>query len=120
MPAFGFHKRETPAAYIEQNYQQNLIEHIQEFLLKYIVIGFLHQEIRRKKILLAGQPRLKSISMSRIDAQFNFELSLYPPISFQEWKYLPFKAQKEKTIKILIGKLKLFYKKKLQPKKNIM
>ena len=40
-PAFGFHKRETPSAYIEQNYQTNLIEHIQEFLLKYLVMGFL-------------------------------------------------------------------------------
>lgn len=102
MPAFGFHKRETPAAYIEQNYQQNLLEYIQEFLLKYLVVGFLHQEIHRKKILLAGQPRLKSITIEpHTDAQFNFELSLYPPISFQEWKYLPFKAPKRKNYKDL-------------------
>ncbi len=108
-PAFGFHKRETPSAYIEQNYQTNLIEHIQEFLLKYLVMGFLQKEILRKKLLVAGQPRLVSIDLKPgTDASFNFELSLFPPLSFQEWKYLPFKAPKRKNYKDLDRQVETF------------
>lgn len=101
-PAFGFHKRETPAAYIEKNYSSNLIEHIQEFLLKYVVMNYLDKAIYDKKILIAGQPRLSSITLQPgSDAHFNFELSLFPPINFQEWKYLPFKPPKRKNYKDL-------------------
>lgn len=108
-PTFGFHKRETPADYIEQNYQQNLADQVQEFLLRYLVLGHLYQEIRNKKILIAGTPRLKSINLKRHeDAQFNFELSLFPQINFQEWKYLPFKAPKRKNYKDLDRQVETF------------
>lgn len=108
-PAFGFHKRETPAAYIEQNYQSNLFNHIQEFLLKYLVIGFLDQEISRRKILMAGKPRLTSIDVKPgQDGIFTFELSLFPALTFQEWKYLPFKAPKRKNYKDLDRQVELF------------
>ncbi len=108
-PAFGFHKRETPAAYIEQNYQSNLLEHIKEFLLKYLVIGFLQKEIQQKKLLIAGQPRLVSIDLKPgSDGVFTFELSLFPTISFQEWKYLPFKAPKRKNYKDLDRQVETF------------
>ena len=119
VPAFGFHKRETPISYIEQNYQVNLIEHIKEFLLKYVVMGFLHQEIIRRKILIAGQPRLTTIHLQpHTDAQFNFELSLFPSISFQEWKYLPFKAPKRKNYKDLDRQVETFLQEELAAKQN--
>ena len=119
-PAFGFHKRETPSAYIEQNYQLNLIEHIKEFLLKYLVIGFLQQEIIRKKILIAGQPRLASIFLEPgQDAEFKFELSFFPPITFQEWKYLPFKAPKRKNYKDLDRQVETFLQEEIAAKAKI-
>lgn len=118
-PAFGFHKRETPYAYIEQNYQSNLFEHIQEFLLKYLVIGFLEQEIYKKKILMAGRPRLISIdSQPGKDAVFNFELSLFPSLAFHEWKYLPFKAPKRKNYKDLDRQVETFLHEELTAKEN--
>lgn len=101
-PTFGFHKRETPADYIEQNYQENILCHVQEFLLRYLVLEFLQTEIRSRKILVAGTPRLTKIDIKRNqDALFTFDLSLFPPISFQEWKYLPFKAPVRKNYKDL-------------------
>ena len=118
-PAFGFHKRETPAAYIEQNYQTHLIEHIEEFLLKYLVLGFLHQEILRQKILIAGQPRLVSISLRPgSDASYTFELSLFPRITFQEWKYLPFKAPKRKNYKDLDRQVETFLHEEIAAKQQ--
>ncbi len=118
-PAFGFHKRETPSAYIEQNYQTNLIEHVKEFLLKYLVIGFLQQEIHRKKLLVAGQPRLISIDLKPgVDAFFNFELSLFPAIAFQEWKYLPFKAPKRKNYKDLDRQVETFLQEEMSAKEK--
>ncbi len=118
-PAFGFHKRETPSAYIEQNYQTNLIEHIQEFLLKYLVMGFLQKEIHRKKLLVAGQPRLISIDLKPgSDASFNFELSLFPTITFQEWKYLPFKAPKRKNYKDLDRQVETFLHEEISAKEK--
>lgn len=116
-PTFGFHKRETPADYIEQNYQQNLADHVQEFLLRYLVLGFLYQEIRNKKILVAGTPRLQSISAKRNhDAQFSFDLSLYPHLNFQEWKYLPFKAPKRKNYKDLDRQVDTFLQEEIAAK----
>ncbi len=118
-PAFGFHKRETPSAYIEQNYQTNLVEHIKEFLLKYLVVGFLHQEIIRKKILIAGQPRIGSIFLEPgKEAEFKFELSLFPPIPFQEWKYLPFKAPKRKNYKDLDRQVESFLQEEIDAKEK--
>lgn len=108
-PAFGFHKRETPSAYIEQNYQSNLFDHIKEFLLKYLVMSYLEQEVNNKKILMAGKPRLTSIDVKpHKDGIFTFELSLFPPLTFQEWKYLPFKAPKRKNYKDLDRQVETF------------
>ena len=118
-PAFGFHKRETPAAYIEQNYQSNLFNHIQEFLLKYLVMGFLEQEVYNKKILVAGKPRLTAIEIKPgQDGVFTFELSLFPQIAFQEWKYLPFKAPKRKNYKDLDRQVELFLHEEINAKEH--
>jgi FKBP-type peptidyl-prolyl cis-trans isomerase (trigger factor) len=118
-PAFGFHKRETPTAYIEQNYQTNLVEHIQEFILKYLVISFLQKEIYHKKLVVAGQPRLKSVDLKPGSVGiFNFELSLFPAITFQEWKYLPFKAPKRKNYKDLDRQVETFLQEEINAKEK--
>lgn len=118
-PAFGFHKRETPTAYIEQNYQTHLSEHIQEFVLKYLVIGFLQKEIHHQKLVVAGQPRLHSIDLKPgSDGIFNFELSLFPSITFQEWKYLPFKAPKRKNYKDLDRQVETFLQEEISAKEK--
>lgn len=118
-PAFGFHKRETPSSYIEQNYKGNLLEHIQEFLLKYLVSGFLQHEIHTKKILIAGQPRLTKIELNPgSEAYFHFELSLFPNITFQEWKYLPFKAPKRKNYKDLDRQVETFLHEETEAKEH--
>ena len=118
-PTFGFHKRETPAAYIEQNYRTNLIKHIEELIFKYLVMGFLHKTIHDKKILVAGQPRITSIFIEPgKDAVFNFELSLFPPIAFQDWKYLPFKAPKRKNYKDLDRQVETFLQEEITAKEN--
>jgi FKBP-type peptidyl-prolyl cis-trans isomerase (trigger factor) len=119
VPAFGFHKRETPAAYIKENYHSPLIEHVKEFLLKYLVIGFLDREIIRQQILMIGKPRLVSIDLEpHQGAHFNFELSLFPPINFQEWKYFPFKAPKRKNYKDLDRQVETFIQEELESKQK--
>ena len=117
--AFGFHKRETPSEYIEQNYQINLMAHVKEFLLKYVVLDFLYTEIKKQKILSAGQPRLTSIEVT-VDYQISyfFEISLFCPISIQEWKYLPFKAPKRKNYKDLDRQVESFLQEELSAKEN--
>ncbi|CAN5125425.1 hypothetical protein BH09DEP1_BH09DEP1_8540 [soil metagenome] len=118
-PTFGFHKRETPADYIEQNYQQNLADHVKGFMLRYMVLNFLYQEIKNKKILVAGAPRLKSIDLKRhSDAHYNFELSIFPNLNFQEWKYLPFKAPKRKNYKDLDRQVETFLAEEASAKDN--
>ncbi len=119
--AFGFHKRETPTSYIEQNYQSIITDHLKEFFLKFMVMGFLYQEILRKKILVAGQPRLHSILLQPgHNAHFSFELSLFPAITFQEWKYLPFKAPKRKNYKDLDRQVESFLQEEIAAKQNYL
>lgn len=119
IPALGFHKRETPAAYIEQNYQLHIIEHLKEFLLKYLIIGFLYREILQNKLLVAGQPRLTIVTLKpHEDAHFNFEVSLFPTISIQEWKYLPFKAPKRKNYKDLDRQVETFLQEEVTAKQK--
>lgn len=107
--AFGFHKRETPAAYIEQNFTLGIIEHIKEFLFTYIVADFLEAEIRKRKIRIAGRPRLEDVVIAPDkDATFTFEISVFPQIPFQDWKYLPFKSPKRKNYKDLDRQVESF------------
>lgn len=107
--AFGFHKGEVPVAYISENFKANLTEHLKEFLFKYFILGFLFQEIRNHKLLVVGEPRLMEIEIEPgVDAEFKFELSLFPPLPVQEWKYLPFKAPRRKNYKDLDRQVETF------------
>ncbi len=107
----GFNKGEVPIEYIEQNFMSALVEHVQEFLFQYFVLPFLYKEIRARKLLIAGEPRLNDIKVQyNADALYDFEMSMFPDISIQEWKYFPFKAPKRKKYKDLDRQVDLFIK----------
>lgn len=98
----GFSKGQIPIEYITKNFQSNLADHIKEFLFKYCVVDFLFHEIFTRKLLVVGEPRLNAMHLDLTNgAQFTFELSLFPSLQVQEWKYLPFKAPKRKNYKDL-------------------
>ena len=87
---YGFHKADVPLEYIRQNFEINIDQHLQEFLFKYFVLSFLYQQLREQKLNCAGDPRLTSIiAKPGQDAEFHFDISLFPKIEFQHWKYYP-------------------------------
>lgn len=98
----GFAKGKVPISYIEKNFTSTLIDHIKEFLYRYIVLNFLYREIQNHKLLMIGEPRLQAINLKpNEDARFTFELTLFPDVVVQEWRYYPFKAPKRKKYKDL-------------------
>lgn len=107
--AYGFAKHNAPLEYIAEHYKPSLINHLKEFLLKYIVINFLYDQIRLHKILVSGEPRLTDVYVEpHQDACYRFELSLFPVFQLQEWKYFPFKAPKRKNYKDLDRQVESF------------
>jgi FKBP-type peptidyl-prolyl cis-trans isomerase (trigger factor) len=108
---YGFERGQTPVAYIEQNYRSHLISSVQEFVLQYFVVNFLYQNIIKEGILVAGEPRLSSISLEpHEDACFCFELSTWPSVTLQQWKNFPFKAPKRKNYKDIDRQVQGFIK----------
>ena len=111
MQTIGFNRGEVPIEYIEQNFMHALIEHLQEYIFTYFILPFLYQEIRKHRLLMSGEPRLKDIKLRyNEDAQFTFHLSLFPEISLQDWRYFPFKAPKRKKYKDLDRQVDAFVK----------
>jgi len=107
----GFAKGKVPISYIEKNFTSTLIDHIKEFLYRYIVLNFLYREIQHHKLLVIGEPRLQAITLKpNEDARFTFELTLFPDIVIQEWRYYPFKAPKRKKYKDLDRQVDSFIK----------
>lgn len=115
----GFNKGNVPFEYITENFKPTLIEHIKEFLYRYLVVDHLLHEIAKNKLLVAGKPRLTAIDVDiERDARFTFELSIIPPIQIQEWKYLPFKAPKRKNYKDLDRQVESFIEEERESLKN--
>lgn len=107
----GFNRGDIPIAYIKQKYREILTSHLREFFLRYCVTGFLYQELRNRKLVIAGEPSLSQIFLEpEHDCTFTFELSVIPKISIIEWRYLPFKAPKRKNYKDLDRQVELFIK----------
>lgn len=107
--AYGFQQGEVPIEYIGKQYRLNITEHLKEFFLKFGIINFLFQEIRAQKLLVAGDPRLVDIFLEYgQDARFVFELSVFPMIALNEWKYFPFKAPHRKNYKDLDRQVETF------------
>lgn len=106
---YGFNKGEVPIDYIKNNFKENLTEHLKEFLFKFCIINFLYHELRSRKFLFAGEPRLSSVSLELgEDAVFIFELSIVQPTQIYEWKYFPFRAPKRKNYKDLDRQVESF------------
>ena len=105
----GFGQGNVPVDYIKQNFHEPLIEHLKEFLFNYFVISFLFEEIRNRKLLVAGSPRVLTMNVTPgKDAHFSFELSLFPEIQLREWKYFPFNEKKKKNYKDLDRQVESF------------
>lgn len=107
--AHGFQKGDIPIEYITKQYKNNITEHLKEFFFKFGIVNFLFQEIRGQKLLVAGDPRLIDIMLEHDkDARFVFELSVFPAIVLNEWKYFPFKAPNRKNYKDLDRQVETF------------
>jgi len=107
--AHGFQQGGVPIEYIGKQYKLNITEHLKEFFLKFGIINFLFQEIRAQKLLVAGDPRLSDIFLEYDqDARFVFDLSVFPAIVLNEWKYFPFKAPNRKNYKDLDRQVETF------------
>jgi len=107
--AYGFQQGEVPVEYITKQYRINITEHLKEFFFKFGIINFLFQELRTQKLLVVGEPRLIDIFLEHDqDARFVFELSIFPAISLNEWKYFPFKAPNRKNYKDLDRQVESF------------
>lgn len=105
----GFNRGDIPIAYVKQKYKEILTSHLKEFFLRYCIASFLYQELRNRKMVIAGEPTLSNIYLEPDnDGVYTFELSVIPKISIFEWRYLPFKAPKRKNYKDLDRQVELF------------
>jgi FKBP-type peptidyl-prolyl cis-trans isomerase (trigger factor) len=107
----GFKKNSTPITYIEKNYNKDIESNIKNFLFKHIILDFLMDKIRTKKITLANYPRLTEIRITQNhDIHFIFNLSVAEKIELKEWKNFAFRAPKRKKYKDLDKQVSLFIK----------
>ncbi len=117
--ASGFHKGNVPIEYIEQHFTSILHDHLKELLFNYFVIHFLYEQLQERKIPLAGEPRLVNIKLEHDkDARFIFELTVFPDIELNEWKYFLFKAPKRKKYKDLDRQVEMFCKEEKEAAKK--
>lgn len=107
--ASGFRKGFVPITYVEHQCNTILIEHLKEFLFNYFALGFLLNQLIVHKIAVAGEPRLLTMEVEPgKEACFKFELTLFPHLELQEWRYFPFKAPKRKKYKDLDRQVESF------------
>lgn len=112
---YGFSEHHAPLSYIQQHYEVHLLEQVEEFAFKFIVINSLYRQLRERKITIAGEPRLHNIEASPEGTiKFIFELTVLPSIAVHEWKYLPFKAPRRKKYKDLDRQVDLFLQEERQ------
>lgn len=106
---FGFTRGQAPLSYIDQAFSSDIIEHVQQFLLNYLVRNQLYHELRAQKMVCAGEPRLRSCKLARdADAIFIFECSVPELLSLKGWKYYPFRAPRRKNYRDLDRQVQLF------------
>ena len=116
----GFNQGTIPIDYIQQHYKSSILNHIQEFLLKFCVGNFLFRKIREEKIMSVGDPRLIDIFVApNEDAYFDFEVSLFQPLLFHEWRYFPFRCPKRKNYKDLDRQVESFIKEEKKQQKEL-
>ncbi|MCL5875037.1 MAG: trigger factor family protein [Candidatus Dependentiae bacterium] len=117
--ATGFTKGAVPFEYVEKNLKSTLTSHVKDFLLSFCITSYLYNELRNRKIVIAGAPRLHAIDIALPNhASFTFELSTITPITLHDWKYFAFKAPKRKNYKDLDRQVELFIKEEKDNLKN--
>jgi FKBP-type peptidyl-prolyl cis-trans isomerase (trigger factor) len=106
---YGLHQKVASLNYIEHTYHTHLTEQVNEFLFKFFVINILFNELRNKKIILAGDPRLTGIEIDENqNTLFHFIINVFSTIEPLEWKYFPFKAPKRKRYQDLDRQVETF------------
>lgn len=107
--AHGFAQGPIPRGYIERNYRTKLLDHVKEFLFNYFVISFLFEQMRTRKLLIVGEPRLKNAQITDDDqAIFEFECTLSDELSLNTWKHFPFKAPQRKKYRDIDRQVETF------------
>lgn len=107
----GFNKGNVPLGYIKANFKDHIVSQVKEFLLRFCITSFLREQFHKKKIIVAGSPRLRSIMLAPDqDARFSFEFSIFTPLPLWEWRYLPFKTPKRKNYRDLDRQVEQFIK----------
>jgi len=97
---FGFNQHRAPIAYLNEYYKEHLLNHLKEFLFKYVVISFLYQKLLEQRIIVIGEPRLQNIILNPQEgAYYNFHFAPSKPVVVRDWRYLPFKAPARKKYK---------------------
>lgn len=108
---YGFPRGSTPVSYIKEHFKPKLINHLKEFFFKYGVMSCLYKNLNEQKVAIVGEPRLAEIYIEPDnDAVFLFNISLIEPITFCDWKLLPFKAPKRKNYKDIDRQVETFIK----------
>lgn len=105
----GFKEKETPIEYIKEHYKKNILNHIQEITLKYFVLDYLLEMIHKNKIMIVGEPDLKTISMDlQQNAIYTFTAQAPEELFIQSWKNLPFKATQRKKYRDIDNQVQYF------------
>lgn len=92
-PMVGFNKNDAPLRYLDVYYHENLVRHLKEFLLKYVVVSFVYQQLTAQRSIIIGEPRLVDIEFElHKDAHYIFAVTRAQPVLMRDWKRLPFKA----------------------------
>ena len=107
----GFSQGTVPLKYIESTFKQHIIEYLKEFFFYYAVSNFLFQQRLEQKLVIAGEPILRSITIAPgQDAIFTFDIILARPEAKIDWKKLSFKAPERKNYKDLDRQVESFIK----------
>ncbi len=107
----GFARGDTPLQYIESKYRNYITEHLKEFTYKYLVKAFLYQELRAKKLIFAGEPKITSLTIEQGKAgNFTFEFTIPEILAVRGWKYYSFRPPKRKNYRDLDRQVEFFLK----------
>lgn len=96
----GFKVGIIPNDYLEHMYFQEINAHLNDFILKNIVLDLLTSEIIARKLLLQNHPRLIGIENTKDNhAYYHFSLAIAETIILKDWKSLAFKFPRRKRYK---------------------
>jgi len=105
----GFLKGDTPLAYVEVTFRNNIIEHLKELLFNYCVVNYLYDQLIAHHVSVAGEPSIQHITLDpKTGAIYIFDFIQTIPTIENEWKRLPFKAPTRKNYKDIDRQVEFF------------